>query len=77
MATLNLSIIEKRMLNATQAAEYCGIPARYFNSICPVQPVALASKYHLYDKRDLDLWIDNEKTGAADASQSAIVGRLA
>lgn len=75
-ATLNLSVIDKRMLNATEAASYCGLPSKYFKAACPVQPVQLAQKFQLYDKHDLDQWIETEKAGAADTSQDAILGRL-
>lgn len=75
-ATLNLSVIDKRMLSASEAASYCGLPSKYFKTACPVQPVQLAQKYQLYDKRDLDQWIETEKEGFAQTSQEAILGRL-
>lgn len=76
-ATLNLNVVEKRMLSASEAASYCGLPAKHFKTFCPVQPVKMAAKFDLWDKRDLDVWIDTEKAGATDASQAAILGRLA
>lgn len=76
IATLNLNMVEKRMLSAPQAASYCGLAAKHFKAICPVQPVDMGGRYILWDKRDLDQWIETEKTGATDASQAAILGRL-
>lgn len=74
--TLNLSVVEKRMLSATEAAHYCGLAVRHFKTLCPVPPVELGGKHQLFDKRDLDQWIDGEKTGLADVSHDAILGRL-
>lgn len=76
-ATLNLNVVEKRMLSASEAASYCGLPAKHFPTVCPVSPVSLGGKFRLWDKRDLDRWIDTEKVGAAEASTDAILGRLA
>ena len=76
-ATLNLNVVEKRMLSASEAASYCGLAAKHFKTLCPVPTVMMAGRFPLYDKRDLDQWIETEKTGAADASQAAILGRLA
>lgn len=76
-ASLNLTVIEKRMLSATEAADYCGMATKHFRASCPVSPVHLVDKHERYDKRDLDQWIDNVKTGTADTSQDAILRRLA
>lgn len=76
-ATLNLNVIEKRMLNASEAASYCGLAARHFKALCPVPTVNIGGRFPLYDKRDLDQWIETEKVGIEDASQSAILRRLA
>ena len=74
-ANLNISVTEKRMLNETEAANYCGLPTKHFRTACPVRPVRLAGR-DSYDKRDLDLWIDSEKTGATDMTRDSIVARL-
>jgi hypothetical protein len=75
-ATLNLNVIEKRMLNDAEAASYCGLPAKHFKAACPVQPVQLGGNALRYDKRDLDQWIDSEKSGGAEASRDDILRRL-
>lgn len=75
-ATLNLNVIEKRMLNEVEAAAYCGMPAKHFKAACPVQPVQLGANLLRYDKRDLDQWIDAEKIGNADIGRDAILARL-
>lgn len=74
--TLNLSIIEKRMLTPSEAAHYCGMAAKHFSALCPVAPLELRPGERRFDKRDLDQWIDTEKSGAADANQDAILRRL-
>ncbi|MDA5558684.1 hypothetical protein [Shimia sp. MMG029] len=78
MATtsLSISVVEKRMMNMTEAAHYCGIAVRHFKTLCPVQPVPIPPKYKQYDRTDLDKWIDDLKAGLETASQSAILDRL-
>lgn len=43
---------------------------------CPVQPVEMRPRTILWDKRDLDKWIDAKKEGAEMATQDAILGML-
>lgn len=76
-ATLNLNVVEKRILSPSEAASYCGIPPRLFPKVCPVQPVQLAQKYQGYDKRDLDQWIEAEKSNSEVMGRNDILGRLA
>ncbi len=75
-ASLNISLVEKRMLSANEAADYTGIPKKHFSNTCPVQPIELRPGTVLYDKCDLDKWIDTMKTGVELATQAAIVGKL-
>jgi hypothetical protein len=37
-ATLNLTIVSKRMLTKREAAEHCGRPLKMFDLECPVTP---------------------------------------
>lgn len=74
--SLNISVIEKRMLNTTEAAHYCGIAVKHFKNHCPVRPVMMPPKYKQYDRMDLDKWLDDMKAGAELASQNAILDRL-
>lgn len=74
--SLNISVIEKRMMNATEAAHYCGLAVKHFKSLCPVQPVLIPPKYKQYDRSDLDRWLDDLKTGSDLTSQNEILGRL-
>ncbi|WP_406736990.1 hypothetical protein [Thioclava sp. GXIMD4215] len=76
-ATLSVSVIEKRMMNQTEAADYCGLVVKHFKSHCPVAPIRLDMRRELFDKRDLDQWIDTVKQGAIAASHDDIIGRLA
>jgi hypothetical protein len=76
IANLNISVTEKRMMSEAEAASYCGLPAKHFKVCCNVQPINLGGKALRFDKRDLDQWIDTEKTGDADTSRDAILARL-
>lgn len=74
--SLNISLIDKRMYRETEAADYTGMPQKSFRVFCPVQPVRIAPKLLLWDKRDLDLWIDRLKAGSGDQTREEILGRL-
>ena len=76
-ASLKISVTEKRMMNEAEASSYCGLPAEHFKAICPVAPVNLGGKGLRYDKRDLDQWINSEKTGSVDTTINSILGKLA
>ncbi len=73
-ATLNLTLVSRRMLTRREAAEHCGRPLKMFEVECPVPPVKFANGDLRWDVRDLDVWLDTLKTGA-DALD-AIVDRL-
>ena len=75
-ANLNISVIEKRMLKQAEAADYTGLPVKHFEATCPVQPVEMRPGTVLWDKRDLDKWIDAMKERAEMATQDAILGKL-
>jgi len=74
-ANLNFTVIEKRMMNEAEAASYCGLPVKHFKAACPVQLVNLGGR-KVYDKRDLDQWIDTEKAGSTDTSRDTTLARL-
>lgn len=75
-ASLNISVVEKRMLMLSEAASYTGLPTKHFKSVCPVQPFELQPGKVLWDKRDLDKWIDGMKIGTEASTQEAILGKL-
>ena len=75
-ASLNINVNEKRMLNKSEAAVYSGLPQKQFRTTCPVQPIEIHAGKALWDKRDLDRWIDAMKEGVEMASQDAILGKL-
>lgn len=79
MATtnLNISVIEKRMKSVSEAAQYCGLAVKHFKSICPVQPIVLQQNKLLYDKVDLDGWIDVVKSDSEMQTQQSILAKLA
>ncbi len=76
IATLNLIVLEKRMLNKTEAAEHCGRPVKRFEIECNVQAVRFPNGDNRWDVRDLDAWIDSLKAGRPDQDAEAIVGKL-
>jgi hypothetical protein len=76
MASLNISVIEKRMLRSTEAASYCGLSQVHFKSVCPVTPVELRPGAKLYDRHDLDRWIDSAKAGLHETDHTSILARL-
>ena len=76
IATLNLNVLHKRMLNKTEAAEHCGRPIKRFNIECPVQAVRFPNGDYRWDVRDLDAWIDSLKEGRLEHDADAIVGKL-
>jgi len=75
-ANLNISVVEKRMLKQSEAADYSGLPVKHFKATCPVRPVEMRPGTVLWDKRDLDNWIDSMKEGAEMADQDAILSKL-
>ena len=75
-ANLNISVINKRMLKQAEAADYTGLPVKHFKVNCPVQPIELRPGTMLYDKRDLDVWIDGMKSGVEQITHAEILGKL-
>jgi hypothetical protein len=73
-ATLNLTVVSKRMLTKREAAEHCGRPLKMFEVECPVSPIKFANGDLRWDVRDLDSWLDTLKTGIDDVD--SIVSRL-
>jgi hypothetical protein len=76
IATLNLNVLPKRMLNKTEAAEHCGRPIKRFDIECPVQAVRFPNGDNRWDIRDLDAWIDSLKAGRLELDAEAIVDKL-
>jgi hypothetical protein len=78
MATtsLNISVIEKRMMNVSEAAHYSGLAIKHFKALCPVQPIALTATNLRYDKLDLDRWLDSLKTGSEMSSRNHVLAQL-
>jgi hypothetical protein len=76
IATLNLTILQKRMLTKTEAAEHCGRSIKRFEIECPAQVVRFSNGDVRWDIRDLDAWIDSLKVGHSEGDAQAIVDRL-
>lgn len=72
LTTLNIKVLPRRMLQAREAAEYCGIPTKRFVAECTVSPVAMPHGAKLYDMQDLDTWIDSLKSGQACSDDDLI-----
>lgn len=75
-ANLTINVNEKRMLKQSEAAVYTGLPLKHFKATCPVPPIEIRPGMILWDKRDLDNWIDAIKEGAEMATQDVILGKL-
>jgi hypothetical protein len=73
-ATLNLTVVQKRMLTKREAAEHCGRSVRNFERECSATPVKFANGDLRWDVRDLDAWLDSLKAAIDDAD--AILKRL-
>ncbi len=76
MTNLNISVIDKRMMKQSEAASYSGLPLKHFKAACPVRPVKLTENTLLWDRRDIDLWIDDVKSGTVTETRDDILGRL-
>jgi hypothetical protein len=76
IATLNLNVLQKRMLTKNEAADHCGRSVKRFEIECPVQSVRFANGDRRWDVRDLDAWIDSLKVGFSDNDSQTIVDRL-
>jgi hypothetical protein len=74
-ATINLTVISKRMLSRREAAEHCGRSLRRFEVECPFSPVRFPNGDMRYDVRDLDSWLDKLKNNSEDSDE--IIQRLA
>lgn len=74
-ATLQLSIVPKRMLTKAEAALHCGRPVKRFDAECDVTPVKFPNGDRRYDIRDLDAWLDRMKGGVSGDADD-IVCRL-
>ncbi len=76
IATLNLNLLQKRMLTKSEAADHCGRSAKRFEIECPVRAVRFANGDLRWDLRDLDAWIDDMKSDVVDSSSEAIINKL-
>lgn len=76
-ASLSISVVEKRMKTVPEAAHYCGLAVKHFKTLCPVMPIALQQNNLLYDKVDLDRWIDAVKSDTEIETQQSILAKLA
>lgn len=71
-AILNIKMIQPRMLSLKQAAEYLGVNAKRFPVICSVAPTLMPGDVKLYDRIDLDKWVDQIKAGSAESDDEII-----
>jgi hypothetical protein len=75
LATLQLSIVPKRMLTQAEAAHHCGRPLKRFRLECPVKPIVFPNGDKRFDLNDLDGWLDSMKSGDVDEADE-ILARL-
>ena len=74
--SLNITIVDKRMYTLKEAANYAGLSVKMFPVHCSVQPIEIRPHKLLWDKRDLDIWIDRMKDGFEETTQAAILEKL-
>ncbi|MGF7160154.1 hypothetical protein FHS85_001777 [Rhodoligotrophos appendicifer] len=74
--TLNLTVIQKRMLTKAEAADHCGRSPRHFEHECPVTPIQFGNGDLRWDIKDIDAWIDSLKAPEASFVSDEIIGRL-
>jgi hypothetical protein len=73
-ATVQISLVPKRMLTKVESAYHCGRSLRRFQVECPVRPVRFANGDIRYDVHELDRWLDTYKSWATGSED--IVSRL-
>lgn len=73
-ASLNITVIPKRMLTNSESADYCGRPVKRFEIECPVSPTKFPNGDLRWCMHDLDTWLDNLKTHSGDIEN--ILARL-
>lgn len=54
--------VPARLLNRRDAAAYCGLPVRNFAKNIRIRPIRLGP-HELWDRAELDRWIDAMKGG--------------
>lgn len=74
--SLNITVVDKRMFNRTEAAGYTGLGIKLFQAICSVRPIEVRTNKLLWDKRDLDKWIDALKEGSEQTTRDSILADL-
>ncbi len=75
-ASLNISVIQKWMMNQSKAADYTGLSVKNFKATCPVQPIQVCPGKKLYDRQDLDTWIASMKEETEMETHDAILEKL-
>ncbi len=75
-ATLQITIVHKRMLTRSEAARHCGGSVIRCKAECPCSLVRFPNGDQRFDVQDLDAWLNSLKAGG-DQDAEAIVARLA
>ena len=68
-ATLNVIVIQKRMLRTHEAAAHCGRSVRQFEAECPVSATVFANGDKRFDVKQIDDWLDSLQSETHDAAQ--------
>lgn len=71
-ATLNIRVVQPRLMSLKQAADYVGLPLKRFPAACPVPQIEMPGKVKVYDIRDLDAWVDQIKIGSVDPDDAIL-----
>ena len=74
-ALIEVELKPFRLLSKAHASDYCGLPPKRFETLCPVPAVCLPDGKRAWDAKDLDAWIDQLKASGAD-TDADILNRL-
>lgn len=72
-AMVNIRTSPRRMLTSLDAAEYCGIPVRYFFTQRSFPKMQMPNGSQLHDISDLDSWINGLKGDAQENDASLLI----
>lgn len=75
-ATLQITVIPKRMLNKSEGAHHCGRSVKRFEIECPMLPIRFPNGDVRYDIQDLDAWLNTLKSGGGEQDNDALIERL-
>jgi hypothetical protein len=74
-ATFKIKVLPKRLAKKSEAASYCSMTLKSFETDFPFPPVRMPGGDERIDLHDCDRWIESLKAGAAN-DDAAILAKL-